>query len=210
MEPLQGIKVVEWPTSPDGTWVASMLADLGAAVVRVEPPEGGRYRRCGRPGTPDWVEPAACTRAERRAAFGLGADRDFLEVLALVEDADVFLSDRRPGLGERMGIGDNALEANNRGLIRCWLRGADTMTALIAVQAILAALYAREQTGRGERIDVAMADVMAFVEAPDARYRGSARLGAPPWVGAIDRCPARPTGRAGGMVSSLHRRKNDN
>jgi crotonobetainyl-CoA:carnitine CoA-transferase CaiB-like acyl-CoA transferase len=142
--------------------------------------------------------------------FGLGTDGVLLDVLALAEDADVFLSDRRPGLGERMGIGDTELGATNRGLIRCWVRGADRMTALIAVQAILAALYGREQTGRGERIDVAIADVMAFVEAPDSRYRGLRPPGETSVGGAIDRCPARPTGRAGSMVSSLHRRKNDN
>jgi CoA:oxalate CoA-transferase len=172
MGPLRGIKVVECGSSSSGAWAATMLSDLGAAVVRVETSDGEPCRRFGRPDRMVAAAEAACKRSNRSTVLDPTSDRGVCHLLEMVEGADVFLSDWRPGLAERLGIGDDELEARNRGLIRCWVRGSaddpvDRATSTFAVQAILAALYVREQTGRGERIDVAMLDVMAYVGAAD-------------------------------------------
>ena len=83
---------------------------------------------------------------------------------------------------------------------------ADVYTSLEAASAILAALFNRERTGRGDRIEVTMAETMLYVNehAHDQLWDGDV---APDWIrsfepGRVSRCSPRPTARA--VVISGH------
>lgn len=207
MKPLEGITVVETAIYLSGPWAGMMLADLGADVVKVEPPGGDPYRRFGRPETavaPLW---AACNRGKRSVVLDLKTPAGVEEILELLDGADVLLSNWRPDVADRLGLGDAVLAERNPRLIRCWISGSgptgprvrepafdtviqarsgltdassrgdsptvsygypnDKVTPAFAAQAILAALFARERTGVGDRLDVAMLDVAGYFNFPD-------------------------------------------
>lgn len=203
--PLEGIAVIETSTYVSGPFAGMILADLGASVIKVEPPSGDPFRRYGgRDLSPQWM---ACNRGKRSVALDLKTRPGVASLLDLVETADVFCSNWRPEVAVRLGIGDEVLAGRNARLIRLWMTGwgrngpaadetafdavvqarsgmidaaarsdiaepvpgwpVDKATSFLAVQSILAALYARERTGSGERIDLAMLDVACYVNFPD-------------------------------------------
>jgi crotonobetainyl-CoA:carnitine CoA-transferase CaiB-like acyl-CoA transferase len=205
--PLAGIRIVEAATYLAGPWATMMLADLGAEVIKVEPPSGDPMRRFGRPSTvvaPVW---ASCNRGKQTVVLDLKSDEGRAALLDLLGDADVFLANWRPDVAERLGLEDSRLAEANPRLIRCWVTGSgptgphadeaaydivvqarsgmtdavktneapvltpgfpvDKLTGLMTAQAMLAALFARERTGLGDRIDVAMLDAAAYVNFPD-------------------------------------------
>jgi crotonobetainyl-CoA:carnitine CoA-transferase CaiB-like acyl-CoA transferase len=207
MKPLEGIKVVEMASYLSGPLAGMALADLGAEVVKVEPPTGDPYRGFGRPTTPFASVWAACNRGKRCLRVDLKSDDGREQVVALLDEADVLVSNWRPDVAERLGIGDDVLAARNPRLVRCWISGngptgpraaepafdtviqarsgltdsgsrvegktvavgypIDKLTPMLATQAILAALFVRERTGEGDRLDVAMLDAAAYAHFPD-------------------------------------------
>jgi alpha-methylacyl-CoA racemase len=107
--PLAGIRVVELAGIGPVPHAAMVLADLGADVVRVDRPPGGRMLQLT--DTSDDV----VLRSRRSIVADLRAERDLAVVLALVERADVLLEGMRPGVAERLGIGpDECLAVNPR------------------------------------------------------------------------------------------------
>jgi crotonobetainyl-CoA:carnitine CoA-transferase CaiB-like acyl-CoA transferase len=117
--PLHGLRVVDASTVLAGPYATMILADLGADVVKVEPPEGDATRTWG----PPWVGDDAL--GTRTAAYFLAINRnkrsirldlkqaDGAAVLRrLLTDADVFVENLRPGSLERLGFDD----AHLRGL----------------------------------------------------------------------------------------------
>jgi alpha-methylacyl-CoA racemase len=111
MGPLSGLRVVELAGIGPGPFAAMMLADMGARVLRVEPPGGVTI------GVP--AEPRFDTMARGRAALRLdlkdAAHRDL--ALDLVAEADALLEGFRPGVAERLGLGPDACLARNRRLV---------------------------------------------------------------------------------------------
>ena len=114
--PLHGIRVVDLSTVLAGPYATMILADLGADVVKVEPPEGDATRGWG----PPWVGDAAA--GTRTAAYYLAINRnkrsirldlkrdEGAEVLRrLLADADVLVENLRPGSLERLGFDDDTL-----------------------------------------------------------------------------------------------------
>lgn len=119
--PLAGIKVVEAANYVSGPYAGMQLADLGAEVVKVEPPKGDPYRRFGGAKlSAHWV---STNRGKRTVIADLKTPEGVTTLLDLVEGADVFLSNWRPDVSERLGVGDAALTARNPQLIRCWISG---------------------------------------------------------------------------------------
>ena len=117
-EPLDGYRVVELSTGILGPLAGAYLAEMGAEVVKVEPPEGDltRYVR-GKgnetpPETPGpmWLMSNRGKRSVSLDAFGeLGR-----EALArLVETADVLLTNFRPEALEALGLDDATVRARN-------------------------------------------------------------------------------------------------
>jgi crotonobetainyl-CoA:carnitine CoA-transferase CaiB-like acyl-CoA transferase len=105
---LDGLRVLDMTIWQQGTSAAAMLADLGADVIKVEDPSGGD------PGRGLWrVEKAgglsgyfqALNRGKRSIALNLKQPEGRDAFLRLAETADVFISNFRPGVCERLGIG---------------------------------------------------------------------------------------------------------
>lgn len=131
--PLAGLRVIDASTVLAGPYATMILADLGADVVKIEPPEGDATRGWG----PPWVgDPAAGTRT---AAYYLAVNRnkrsirldlkapDGPRVLRrLLDGADVFVENFRPGSLGRLGFDDAALRSINAGLIHLAVTGYGT------------------------------------------------------------------------------------
>lgn len=122
--PLDGVRVLDLSRLLPGPFMTQLLAELGAAVVKIEEPETGDYAR--------WISPdvdgaghafSATNRGKRSIALNLksAAARDV--VLRLARDADVFVESFRPGVLDRLGLGDAALAAANPRLVRLSLVG---------------------------------------------------------------------------------------
>src|SRR3954468_206775 len=120
--PLAGVTVVEFCHSVAGPYAGSILADLGADVIKVESPGKGDYAR-------DWGPPFAhgtstlfhvLNHNKRGLALDL-RDRITCERLIafILDHADVVLQNMRPGAIEKLGLGAAALRARKPSLIYC-------------------------------------------------------------------------------------------
>jgi alpha-methylacyl-CoA racemase len=107
--PLKGIRVVELAGIGPGPHAATLLADLGADVIRVERP-GGAASAGGR-------ETDLLTRGRPSVAMNLKDPAAVETVLTLVEKADVFIEGMRPGAAERLGLGPEECLARNPRLV---------------------------------------------------------------------------------------------
>jgi crotonobetainyl-CoA:carnitine CoA-transferase CaiB-like acyl-CoA transferase len=197
--PLDGVKILDLTTVVMGPYATQILADLGADVIKVEPPEGDVMRFA-------WPARHAgmghiylhANRNKRAIALDLkqAAARDAL--LALAKNADVLVYNIRPQAMARLKLAYEDLRAVNPRIIYVggfgysqrgpyaakaayddliqgaagipWLlkkQGADVpryapviiadrTVGLHIANAVCAALYAREKTGKGQRVDVPM------------------------------------------------------
>ncbi len=203
--PLHGVRVLDLTRVLAGPHATRMLCDLGAEVIKVEPPEGDITRTT-------W--PRANSIASYFAQQNVGkrcvsidldheAGRELL--LQMIDRCDVVVENFRPGVMDRLGLGADILRARNPRLIVASASGygqtgpwvhrrayapvvgaesgftksqgdarqgeyandphshADVYTALELAAAVLAALFQRERTGVGDRIDVSMAQTMLYV-----------------------------------------------
>ena len=127
-EPLEGIRVLEMATALQGPAAALYLSDMGADVVKVEPPEGDPSRLhqgVGNP-MPETTLGSQFLSANRgKRSVSLDAhDPDSKEAIyRLVEQVDVFLSNFREVALERMGLGYDALKKRNPGIIYAIVNG---------------------------------------------------------------------------------------
>ena len=182
-----------------------MLADLGADVIKVEPPAGDLTR---------FANPRVNGLAtyfvqqnvgKRNVSIDLSEPRGVQLAADLAGHCDVLIENYRAGVMERLGLGQAALLARYPRLVYASITGygatgpwahrrayapvvgaesgltkaqgdargavyandpashADVYTALEVAIALLAALYQRERTGRGQWIDVSMAETMLYV-----------------------------------------------
>ena len=119
-EPLQGLSVVEFSHMVMGPTTGVILADLGADVLKVEPPGGDNTRRLTGSGGGYF---AMYNRNKRSLCADLKADRGRELVQGILDAADVVLENFRPGAMDRLGFGYAALSARNPRLIYCSLKG---------------------------------------------------------------------------------------
>jgi len=128
--PLAGIRVVDCSTVLAGPYATMLLADLGADVIKVEPPDGDATRGWG----PPWVGTIA--DGTRTAVYALAVNRnkhsirldlrqpDGAAILRrLLTNADVLVENARPGSLDRLGFSDDALEAINPALVHLSITG---------------------------------------------------------------------------------------
>jgi crotonobetainyl-CoA:carnitine CoA-transferase CaiB-like acyl-CoA transferase len=207
---LKGVRVVELSTVITAPLTGLMLADLGAEVIKVEHPQGGDPFRNFRGGqySPNFV---AYNRGKRSIQLDLRSEAGRSILLELIARADILLENYRPGVMDKLGLGDDALRAANPRLIHCSITGfgasgpysarpaydnvavalsgilslqldpeqpqssgptiADNATGMFACYGILGALYERERSGRGRRVDINMLEAgIAFIPDPFANY----------------------------------------
>ncbi|MGH2600414.1 MAG: CaiB/BaiF CoA transferase family protein, partial [Dehalococcoidia bacterium] len=110
--PLGGLRVVELAGYIAGSYTGRLLADLGAEVVKVEPPDGDPFRVLGY-GFVTW------NYGKRGLALNLREPADRARLLALVREADVLVTNYRPEALARMKIGRDHLFAVNPALVHC-------------------------------------------------------------------------------------------
>src|SRR5512145_2171471 len=101
------------------------LADMGADVIKIEPPGEGEPTR--QLGAAQKNGHSATFMTMNRGKRGLAVDRKRPEGVAILRKlaatADVFVQNYRPGVAERLGLGYEALRAINPGLVYCAISG---------------------------------------------------------------------------------------
>jgi formyl-CoA transferase len=122
--PLVGLKVVELGQLIAGPFAAKTLADFGADVIKIEPPGAGdplRKWRLLKDGTSVWWQ--VQSRNKRSLALDLKDPEAQDIVRKLAVEADVLIENFRPGAMEGWGLGPDALQALNPGLIMLRISG---------------------------------------------------------------------------------------
>jgi crotonobetainyl-CoA:carnitine CoA-transferase CaiB-like acyl-CoA transferase len=209
--PLDGVRIIDLTAMISGPLATMMLADQGAEVIKVENPAGGDFTR------------SAANRQGNMSALYLNNNRNKKSVslnlkepegrealLKLVSTADVFVQNFRPGVIERMGLGEEELRKVAPDLIMVSISGfgdtgpysqrpvydpliqglsglatvqagsdgrrpqlvrtilPDKLTGVSAAQAITAALFARERSGKTQHVRLSMLDaIIAFLWSSD-------------------------------------------
>ena len=118
--PLDGVRVLDLTSVVMGPLATQILGDLGADVIKVEPPQGDMMRNVGpfrSPGMgPLYLQ---ANRNKRSVVIDLKAEAGRTALLELARDADLFISNVRPAGMERLGLGYDALAAVNPAIIYC-------------------------------------------------------------------------------------------
>ena len=126
--PLRGVRVLDVTTAIAGPWAGMMLADLGADVIKIEPP-GGETQRAMGPWRRDDAERTfggpflAYNRNKRAIALDLKDDADRAVFLELVDTADALIENMRAGVLDSLGLGYDVLHERNPKLVYGAIRG---------------------------------------------------------------------------------------
>jgi crotonobetainyl-CoA:carnitine CoA-transferase CaiB-like acyl-CoA transferase len=209
--PLNGVRIIEVTSMLTGPWATSILGDQGADVIKVEVPGVGDHTRSAgadRGGLP--VNFLNINRSKRSLTLNLKNQQGVSVLKRLAATADVFVQNFRPGVVERLGIGEPDIRKVSPKVIYMSMSGwgehgplaqkpvydpviqalsglttiqagsddarprlirtilPDKLTAVVASQAITAALLARERTGKGQHVRLSMLDaVLNFLWASD-------------------------------------------
>jgi CoA:oxalate CoA-transferase len=124
MKPLSNIKILDFTRVLSGPYCTAMLADIGADVIKIEPPSGDDYRHIGpflEDGSSSLFE--TVNRGKRSLVLDLANDADRAVALNLAVDADVVVENFRPGVAAKLGMGYEALSAINPKLIYASISG---------------------------------------------------------------------------------------
>ncbi|GAA1651587.1 CoA transferase [Nonomuraea maheshkhaliensis] len=214
---LSGLLVADFSRVLAGPYATTLLADLGAEVVKVERPGAGDDTRA-------WGPPYAegestyflgVNRNKRSIALDLRADAEVARALAA--RADVLVENFRPGTMERLGLGYDTLRELNPGLVYCSITGFGSGTGAglpgydLIAQAVGGLMSVTGETGGpGTKAGVALVDVITGLHAAlgilaalhhrgttgqGGRVGGSALTGEP---GVPDGAPAAESGAPDG------------
>ncbi len=110
--PLGGLRVIEVGHYVAAPYAATLFADQGADVIKIERPGGDPYRR----------EPArfaAWNRGKKCIELDLTSAEGRAEALAVIDGADVVVENLRPGAMERLGLSADSLRARQPNLVTC-------------------------------------------------------------------------------------------
>ena len=124
MQPLEGIRVLDFSTLLPGPLATLLLAEAGAEVIKIERPGRGDEMRSYAPkfGT-DSVNFALLNRGKRSIAIDLKAPGAVAQLTPLLRETDVVVEQFRPGVMDRLGLGYDALKLINPRLIYCAITG---------------------------------------------------------------------------------------
>ena len=203
-----GIRVLDLTQMVAGPLCTLLLGDLGAEVIKVEPPDGDSSRQIGvnrACGESDYF--LSLNRNKRSIVLDLKSASGLETLKALAMNSDIVVENFRPGTMEKLGIGFDVLSQLNPRLICCSMSGfgangpyrdrpaldpviqamsgvmqltgtaesgplktgiliSDFVPPLFATIGVLAALYARVSSGKGQRVDVSMLDATVFSMVP--------------------------------------------
>jgi len=121
---LAGIKVVELGVWVAGPSCAAILADWGASVIKIEPPEGDPFRGLGAAFGAVMNPPFELdNRGKRSVALNLEVEDARYVARDLIDAADVFVTNMRPRVLEKYGLTYERLKRTNPGLVYCQITG---------------------------------------------------------------------------------------
>jgi crotonobetainyl-CoA:carnitine CoA-transferase CaiB-like acyl-CoA transferase len=195
--PLVGVRVLDFCSFINGAYSASLMGDLGADVIKVEPPYGDLARGWG-PFIKGESRPyQTWNRSKRSISLDLTLPAAREIVYALTRRADVVIENFRPGVAEKLGIDYHTLREINSRIIYCSstafgstgpyrdrpgydpilqslsglanetanyagrvaispVAASDYQASMLVLTGVLAALFHRESTGEGQRIETSL------------------------------------------------------
>jgi crotonobetainyl-CoA:carnitine CoA-transferase CaiB-like acyl-CoA transferase len=110
--PLHGYRIVDLTSMISGPLATMLLGDQGADIIKVEPPRGGDHTRAGANRRAGFSASFLNNnRNKRSVALDLKTPAGLEALLRLAAGADVFVQNFRPGVAERMGVGEAAVRA---------------------------------------------------------------------------------------------------
>ena len=216
--PFAGLLVLDLTRVLAGPFAAMMLGEMGARIIKIEPPRTGDDSRhigpflTAKSGKIKSGYFMSVNRGKESIALDLKADDDRRIFNALLSRADVLIENYRGGTMEKLGYGYDALKEKHPRLIYAGVSGfghtgpyakrpaydmvvqamggvmsltghpggpptrvgtstGDITAGLFATIGIVTALYDREKTGRGQKVDVSMLDSqVAVLENAISRY----------------------------------------
>ncbi|KZE36699.1 acyl-CoA transferase [Chelatococcus daeguensis] len=123
MKPLADLRVLDFSRVLAGPYCTALLADLGAQVIKVEPPGGDDYRHIGPFVEGESMLFATVNRGKRSIVLDLAKVEDLAIAHALAARADVVVENFRPGVVDKLGIGWPQLSALNPRLVYASISG---------------------------------------------------------------------------------------
>ena len=134
--PLQDLTIIDCTRALAGPFGAGLLADLGANVIKIEPPLGDGYRNIP-PFLPDYASPlseevgatdfgapfASVNRNKRSVCLDLKKDNHKEIFLKLCDKADAIIENMRAGVMERLGLGFETISNRNELIVYACVRG---------------------------------------------------------------------------------------
>jgi CoA:oxalate CoA-transferase len=199
---LKGLRVLDFTWVYAGPFCTRQLVDLGAEVIKIEPPEIGALERrysliLERNGVKQSSYSVFLNRGKKSLSINLKSEKGLNIVRELIKKSDIAISNMAPGSMKSMGLGYEDMKNINPRIIYCtiscfgqygsyadapgfdliaqvasgWcgqsdppmpapLAIGDSNAGMHATSAILAALYYREKTGKGQSIDISMTDCL--------------------------------------------------
>src|SRR5512138_587802 len=120
---LDGLRVIDLTQVMAGPFCTMLLADLGADVIKIEPPQGDSTRTM--PGAVGTDSPSfnAVNRGKRSVVVNLKTSEGVDVVRTLAQTADIFVENYRPGVMESLGLAYASLSASNPKLIYASISG---------------------------------------------------------------------------------------
>ncbi len=176
MLPLEGVRVVEFAHMVMGPSCGLVLADLGAEVIKVEPPAGDNTRRLEAAGAGFFP---VFNRNKKSLAIDLQKTEGRDLVLKLIGQSDVLTENFRPGALDKLGFSFDALEKQNPRLICCSLKGflkgpyehrpsLDEVTQMMGGLAYMTGLPDRPLRAGSSVVDIMGGTFAAVASAPGA------------------------------------------
>ena len=124
MQPLSGIRVLDFSTLLPGPMATLLLAEAGAEVIKIERPDSGEELRTYRPRFADTsVSFAMLNRGKGSIAIDLKAPDALSRLRPLLAATDVVVEQFRPGVMDRLGFGYETLSALNPRIVYCAITG---------------------------------------------------------------------------------------
>lgn len=124
MTSLDGLRVLDLSRFIAGPYCAMMLGDMGAEVVKIEPPGDGEYARRALPAVEGHsLYTFIVNRNKKSLAIDLRQPEGLATLRALIAKADVLVENFRPGTMEQMGLGWEAVHALNPRLVMARISG---------------------------------------------------------------------------------------
>ncbi|WP_144552705.1 CaiB/BaiF CoA-transferase family protein [Bacillus sp. X1(2014)] len=120
---LKGIKVIDFTNYLPGPFATLRLAELGAEIIKVEPPEGDPARHMGLSKQGNGLVFLANNRQKKSITLNLKEKDGYDTALKLIAHADVVLESFRPGVMEKLGLGYEAVQKVNQEIVYCSISG---------------------------------------------------------------------------------------